>query len=400
MIKQRLNLIVILIAISFNYCFSQSTKLPNPSGKYFVGTEYLSFTDSSRKELFDNNLEKYRDITAQVWYPTDVEPENGSPYFYNADLIIKYFDFPEIFREIETNSSRGAAVSQKEKEYPVLIFNHGWGEHYAQNTILMEELASHGYIVFSIAHHYECKFSFYPDGKLLPMDIKSRRFLQIWQEMQKSEALKLLNKMDSLTNIDEQKQTFKELSNDLTKSLNETPKYWTEDISFFINNLKNINLKNELCKGKLDLNRIGVFGMSMGGIATTETCISDNRVKAGINIDGGLIGSEVNETIKTPFMFLNSEKYLQYGKLFTNMIQKDGYSLSVKNTRHYNFTDYSLYKIKNIEFLLGTIEGEETIKIMNKMVLAFFDKYVKQEAKIDIISNAKSYPEINITTNF
>jgi len=35
-------------------------------------------------------------------------------------------------------------LSNAEQKYPILIFNHGWGEHYSQNTVLMEELASHG----------------------------------------------------------------------------------------------------------------------------------------------------------------------------------------------------------------------------------------------------------------
>lgn len=396
---KKIAMALLVLAATLNLCIAQPKLLPKPSGDFFVGFDYLCFTDSTRNELFDNNLEKYREITVKVWYPTDMEPSNKAPYFYNSDIIIKYFAFPEIFKEITTNSSRAVPLSQKEKTYPVLIFNHGWGEHFAQNTILMEELASFGYVVFSIAHHYECKFSFYPDGNIIIIDMNSNRFLQIMQEQQKPEAMELLFKMSGLDKIDEQKQILIEQSNVLPTLLKESPKYWADDISFFINRLEMINTNNQLFKDKLDLERIGIFGMSMGGIAANEICLSDSRVKAGINIDGGLYTLEIDDKIKTPFMFLNSKRYLGYGKLFTTKIIKDGYALSVKNSDHYNFTDYSIYKIQNLSFLLGTIEGNRTIEIMNDLVLAFFDKYLKEKENINIINKAQSYPEIEIATN-
>jgi hypothetical protein len=396
---KKITMALLALTIACNLSIAQPKALPKPSGDFFVGFDYLCFTDSSRRELFDNNLEKYREITVKVWYPTDMEPSNKAPYFYNPDTIIKYFAFPGIFKEITTNSSRAVPLSQKEKTYPVLIFNHGWGEHFAQNTILMEELASFGYVVFSIAHHYESKFSFYPDGNIIIIDMNSNRFMQIMQEQQNPEAMELLFKMSGLDNIDEQKQIFIEQSNVLPTLLKESPKYWADDISFFIDKLETINVNNQLFKDKIDLKRIGIFGMSMGGIAANEICMSDKRVKAGINIDGGFFRWETDNKIQTPFMFLNSKRYLGYGKLFTGKIIKDGYALSVENSDHYNFTDYSIYKIQNLSFLLGTIEGNRTIEIMNDLVLAFFDKYLKEKKSINIIDIAQSYPEIEITTN-
>jgi hypothetical protein len=99
---------------------------------------------------------------------------------------------------LKTNSSRDLPVSPREKDYPVLIFSHGWGEHYSHSTILMEELASHGYIVFSIAHHYECKFSFYPDGQTIHLDVNSLRFQKIMQEQQNPKAMEFTQSLTGL----------------------------------------------------------------------------------------------------------------------------------------------------------------------------------------------------------
>jgi predicted dienelactone hydrolase len=390
---------LLVLAATLNLCIAQPKLLPKPSGDFFVGVDYLCFTDTTRKELFDNNSEGYRELTVKTWYPTDAEPANTTPYFYDADIIVKYFAFPEIYSEIISNSSRATPLSNKENRYPVVIFNHGWGEHFAQNTILMEELASKGYVVFSIAHHYESKFSFYPDGKFISIDMNSNRFKQIMQEQQQPGARDLIYKMMGLDGIDEQRQILIDQSNALPTLLKESPINWANDISFFLDQLEMINIKNQLMKGKLDLKRIGVMGMSMGGMATNEICISDSRVQAGINMDGGLTGSQLDKRIQTPFMFLNGKRYVGYGKLFTKNIVKDGYSFSVRDADHYNFTDYSIYKIQNLSFLMGTIEGNRIIVIMNDLVVAFFDKYLKQKENIDIINKAQNYPEIEIWTN-
>jgi len=390
---------LLVLATTLNLCVAQPKLLPKPSGDFFVGVDYLCFTDTTRKELFDNNSEGYRELTVKTWYPTDAEPATTSPYFYDADIIVKYFAFPEIYSEIISNSSRASPLSNKENRYPVVIFNHGWGEHFAQNTILMEELASNGYVVFSIAHHYESKFSFYPNGKLISIDMNSNRFKQIMQEQQKPGAMDLIIKMIGLEGIDEQRQILIDQSNALPTLLKESPIYWANDISFFLDQLEMININNQLFNRKLDLKRIGVIGMSMGGMATNEICISDSRVQAGINMDGGLTGSQLDKKIQTPFMFLNGKRYVGYGKLFTKNIVKDGYSFSVRDADHYNYTDYSIYKIQNLSFLMGTIEGNRIIVIMNDLVVAFFDKYLKQKENIDIINKAQNYPEMEIWTN-
>ncbi|MFB0552616.1 MAG: alpha/beta hydrolase family protein [Phycisphaerae bacterium] len=377
---------------------SQANTLPRPSGKHSIGVTYLGFTDDSRKELFDNSLQNNREITVKVWYPTE-NSSKPEPYFLNAKFAIDSLQFPEIFKDLKTNSSRDLPVSPKEKDYPVLIFSHGWGEHYSQNSILMEELASHGYIIFSIAHHYECKFSSYPNGRTIHLDVNSIRFQKIMQEQQNPKAIELFHKMFSASNDKERMQVFVDTNNTLPTLLKESPKYWAEDISFFLNQVKDINRENEIFKGKLSLDKIGVFGMSMGGIASSEICITDRRIKAGISVDGGLFGSVSDKKIQMPFMFLNSKRFLGYGNLFTSKSTTDCYSLSVKNSDHYNFTDYSIYPVPFATPLMGTIDGNKMIEIMNVTILAFFDKYLKEKEDIDLVRKAKEYSEIEVVTN-
>jgi len=392
--------ILLLSGLLFNTGQGQTEALPKPTGKHLVGITYLSFIDDDRKELFDNNQESNREITVKAWYPSDTAfiPE---PYLLKAEaeFAVKYLQFPEIFKALKTNSSRDVPLSSKENTYPILIFSHGFGEHYSQNSILMEELASHGYIVFSISHHYECKFSSYPDGRFIYIDMNNLRLQKIMQEMSNPKAMELYQKMFSANNDGERMQVFVETSKIIPTGLIESPKNWAEDISFFMDQLEGINQEDKIFREKLNLDRIGVFGMSLGGIASSEISLSDKRIKACVNIDGGIYGAALEKEIQTPTMFLNSKRFLGYGKIFTSKSNTDCYSLSVKESDHYNFSDYSIYPVPSISFLLGTIDGEKTIEIMNVIVLAFFNKYLKENKDINLIEQANKYPEIEIATN-
>jgi len=65
------------------------------------------------------------------------------------------------------------------------------------------------------------------------------------------------------------------MSQTLPIILTESPKYWAEDIAFLIDRLKIMNEEDARFKNKLDLDRIGVFGMSLGGPATSVICSKD-----------------------------------------------------------------------------------------------------------------------------
>jgi hypothetical protein len=363
-------------------CSGQDNQLPKPSGKYMTGVSYLNVIDSSRKELFDNERKKYRELTIKVWYPADKKTIDEL-YLENPEMLITNFGFTGAYRNLKTNSSRGVAVSPAEVSYPVLIYSHGWGEHFSQNTILMEELASHGYIVFSIAHHFECKFSFYPDGRLITLDNNSDRFNKIMEEQMNPVSMEIFKEMASASNDKERANIFFKTNNTMPFLMKESPAYWADDIVFFINKVERINKYDPAFKGKLDINRIGVLGMSMGGIAANEICLKEGRVKAGLNIDGALYGSAISETLKIPYMFLNSQRYLGYGNLFTGRGINDCYSVTIRNSDHYNFTDYALYPVKNLN-QIGTIDPVIPIKIMNSIAVLFFNKYLRGESNIDL----------------
>jgi predicted dienelactone hydrolase len=393
-----INIIFITLIVFLYIGCTQKNILPQPSGKFAVGTRYLVFTDKERPELFTTDTTDFREITTKVWYPA----ENNSkvqymPYIKNGDESVRILNLPPFYRNLKTHSKLNLPLSNGERHYPILIFNHGWGEHYSQNTILMEELASHGYIVMSIAHHYEARFSFYPDGQFITFNPNntSDRFRQIMQEQRNPEAMQIFKRMFTANSTDKQESIFKETNELLPTFLVEGSRLWAEDIISAINQLEFLNKENDFFKGKLDLDKIGVFGMSMGGIATCQACLQDKRIKAGINMDGGIYGDVFDSSLSKPFMFINSIRYNGYENVFLKRLKNSGVVITIKNADHYNFHDISI--LDPTHQMLGSIDGNRMLKLLNEYTLAFFNEFLKGIESEMFDPEYPKYEEIKIS---
>ena len=60
-------------------------------------------------------------------------------------------------------------------------------------------------------------------------------------------------------------------------------------------------------RGRLDLDRIGVVGYSLGGAIAMQLCWRDDRLKAAVNIDGWLFDAAAGGWIEQPFMFISDD---------------------------------------------------------------------------------------------
>ena len=389
-------LVALGIGVSPVAC-GETLELPRPTGNYPVGTRYLHFVDHTRPEPFTSNPTDNREVTVRAWYPgQSKKDEEAAPYLINAADIVRTFNLSPSLINLETHSMLESPLSEEERTFPVLIFNHGWGEHFSQNTVLMEELASHGYIVFSIAHHYEAKFSFYPDGTYITMDLSSERFRKIMEEQKNPEAFAIFETMSSAETLKEQEEIFRDANRLMPTSLVEGPRLWSSDIRFLVDELEKLNESGPMFKGKLDLERLGVFGMSAGGIASGLICTEDERFKAGINMDGGIYGDLVDLKIPQPFMFMNSERYRGYDDLFLSHVDNTAYNIIIEGSGHQNFSDLSI--IDPSAPLMGTIDGYRMLEILNDYTRAFFDKYLRGIESSLLSEPSSEYPEVRLET--
>lgn len=386
--------------------------LPDPTGSYTIGTKYLHFIDNNVKEGFVSESTKKREITAQVWYPANPIPNaKPEPYWDNADelsaiftkrvsLMMKTPSFWLSHNSLtKTHSYLDAPFLNDKHSFPVLIYSHGFffGVN-KDNTALMEELASHGYIVFAIAHAYDAPFFIYPDKTIKSFDDRNEPlFSRLERYMSDKYLNSLSEKLKGTKNTFEQLEILKEInSNSNVISWQEGLRERIADVRFLIDELEEMNRGSGMFAGKLDLERLGVIGLSYGGTTAYRVCLVDKRIKAGVNMDGftascGMLGANLTQ----PFMFMLSESNRGMNYFFYNKAEDATYTITIAGAAHSNYSDVSLVGgFMKLIGQLGKIDGNRCVKIFNDYILAFFDKHLKGNDSGFLDSPSPDYSEV------
>ena len=147
---------------------------------------------------------------------------------------------------------------------------------------------------------------------------------------------------------------------------------WTQDVSFILNRLEQLNKQDEQDRftGRLDLERIGMFGHSYGG-ATAPRCAEGFSYQGAINMDGTLYGEPMPSTgLNKPYLQMNGEKSIDKSKFDNSLDQAmvqsghtrsitkilggngkashecsagGGYAMTIPHTSHLSYTDFHLF---------------------------------------------------------
>jgi len=107
---------------------------PDSLGPFAVGHSVLSVTDPLR----DNRV-----LAVELWYPVDAENRQDTP-------VTRYELAPGIGLASAV-AVEDLPVSGRQKR-PLVVFSHGYGGINTASVVLMETLASHGFIVASPEH--------------------------------------------------------------------------------------------------------------------------------------------------------------------------------------------------------------------------------------------------------
>jgi hypothetical protein len=383
--------------------------LPKPSGPYSVGTRNLYLIDTERSETFTPDPSDHREVCGRVWYPAQTPVERKSVSYVErakerGRIITRHTPFPSfIFYHlslVKTHSYRDAEVLKGQQRFPIIIFSHAYWGGILQNTVLMEELASHGYIAVSIGHAHETPYFFEIDGKLKAFDPFNKEY-QL-RSTERKAAKHIEQKIIQTQNLQELELLFRDICAQRPKSI-ESVSIWADDISFTIDELEKMNSNSGPFAGRLDTNLIGVVGHSMGGTASGQVCLTDKRCKAGINMDGIQLGDMLDKNLNRPFMFMHHDnagaRNKTLNRIFFERSEGPSYLVLIKGTRHMNFSDFSLYgygSIARLSGVIGKIEGKRCLRILNDYVLAFFNKHLKEQDSDLLDGNSSEYPEVEI----
>ncbi len=383
-------------------------ELPEPSGAFRVGTTRFSLLDASRPETFTADPSDRRELLIQAWYPAKPSAESAPERFWGHPRVIaprlaRSLGLPgflfDHFGLVKTHSYRDAALASAQSVYPVLVFSHGYNQGMPpQNTVQMEELASHGYIVFSIGHAYESLVLIHPEGRTVPVSEEQMR--RVREQSGGSGAL--VEKLLASEDATERAGLLQQISA-AGPLLNESQRIWVADTRFVLDELARLDGTKAPrgFSGRLDMTRVGIFGMSFGGTVATDVCLLDSRCRAGINLDGLQYGvaASPESALEVPFMFMTNESAGLMNEPVFRRAQNDAWYVIVTGSTHFNYSDFSLISPLFRKLgLLGPIEGRRMEEIMNAYIRAFFDQHLAGRDSPLLQGASADYPEVVVRT--
>ena len=360
----------------------------NPvSGKYSIGTKRFLLIDSTRTNWYlDDYSDDFRKLMFQIWYPAIVQVyDKKSSYIDNKSALThtiknQGYGVPKILSDqislINCNSWENAAPVSN-NTFPILVFSHGHGGLRTQNTNQVEELVSHGYIVVAVDHTYDAGFVEFSDGDI---------------------AYSLTARADDNTTIISPEEFYIRFG------------YRVNDINFIVDQINQFDKYDDKIYEIMDLNNIGMFGHSYGGLTSFYTTFYNSAIKSCFALDGwfepmpdSLVLKDINKPIfhlgqhnKGEIRYWND---LNYEKLENFMIHNSNLSImiDIPGSYHYDYTDftYFTYLTKKMNFS-GSVPTDTMAKIMNITLLDFFNHTLKGYDKVSPTTYKDFFSQLDV----
>jgi predicted dienelactone hydrolase len=377
-------------------------RLPEPTGPYAVGTRYFYWIDRGRPDTYTSDPGDDREVSVQIWYPAALTGEEAPIRYMRKEAsraLVAFQDLPspllDHFALVRTHAYLNAGVAQAETPFPVVTYSPSG--LMSPHMSLFEELASHGYVVLCIGHPYWSPFVYGANGEVLPFDGQNERYQAWWAE--ENAAVKEAKAQITVAKTTEAQERAQRRHNELKPIAISDLRLWAGDIGFVLDELAELDAGSGFLAGALDLERVGVMGVSKGGAAAGQFCVSDARCEAGINLTGFMYGDIVDVNLVRPFMFVNEEEPwcpdCYVNELFYKRAEGSAYQTKIRGARHASFSDNCLYGV-----LLHTLSGEASIngkrmaEIQNVYTLAFLNKHLKGLAAPLLDGPSPDYPEV------
>lgn len=353
--------------------------LPGASGPYAVGTRSFMLVDDGRTELYGETAGQPRRFMAQIWYPTDDTRDlQEAPYIDGLEVLgpvlAADLGFPAFFldhiRYAHTRSYQDAPFHPAVSDAPLIVFSHGLGGFRSQNTTLVRDLASQGYVVVAADHTYGNAGTVFPDG---------------------STALY------SRTVLDRQGNP--------PRTSNRLVGVWADDIARLLDEIARWNTETgHWLNGRVDPNTVGVMGHSTGGGAAFEFCGRDPRCGAIAGLDPWVVPLSddlVTAGFSQPLLVLKApvwdfedaaENEARLQALFPPGAP-DRYLFAIAGTAHRDFSDQPLLSpLTPALGLSGSIDSAYSQKLQSAFVSAFFDRALRG-GDGSLLDDPTPYPE-------
>ncbi len=277
--------LALALALAVPTCAQAQGTLKAPTGPFWVGTIRVIAVDSSRAELSTAGTSDARRLVVQVWYPAQpTGRERRAPYVLELDRVAA--DLAEAVPEVAFGEVRTSALVDAVPiagHFPLVIFSHGMNSARYFYTTLLQDLASHGFVVAAVDHPFWALTTAFDGshGVALAASMASR---------------------DQLT------------SDQIDGYMEDGVGLMAEDQAFVAERFPTLVPRLHQA---VDGMPIGVAGHSMGGMAATLACSRFRVFAACASLDGLVwaregvtpIGEPANPVAK-PFLLLTSPQFL------------------------------------------------------------------------------------------
>lgn len=372
---------------------SSKTVIPGPSGPHAIGTTRYEVTEPGYADPYAPSPTPRR-VPVQAWYPAQ---KSSGPFEPTLDEELRsalsaMTHVPRfLLRSRDSFSAIDAPAAPG--RYPVLLFNHGFGSFQKQSTSLLEELASHGYVVLSVGHPFESLVVRFSDGST----VRWRADLPAWKAI--GAGLKDLERsVGEVSPLLDRARAARDpaVLREAMDAVAALPAYavllpvlevWAHDTRVVLDTLPRLDegaLAANL-RGLVDSAHVGAFGHSLGGILAGQLAMTEPRVGASLNFDGAqLAAAGANYALRAPCCFVYADTTRVGKASVTNEGMNDALALAgppgscgvcLVGAAHLNFTD--LNNVAMMARALGTIDRGEMARALRALTVGFFDHHLK-----------------------
>jgi predicted dienelactone hydrolase len=367
--------------------------LPATTGPYSVGTSILYMDDPGRdtfgekKSAASGEPGSKRELVVQLWYPASASANPWAVYRRRKETTATS-SYQSVLR---TASRLDAPVFSHGGPWPLLLFNPAWTGQRTQSTFLMQELASHGFLVASIDHTWYSGRVAFPDGRV----IDSSRAPKIgnFDHSTVAEQLALGSKYTLIE---------------------------AEDDIFVLDQMLALSSdRQSRWFGSVDPTRIGALGHSIGGSAAEQACYLDPRIRAALNMDGWTFGDVLAHGLNKPLMLMyekgtileppasqlsslpeSAQRYWQMDRENNAAVEAGlrrfgGFRLSIDGTSHWNFSDRALYSPLRSRTAAGSIAPMRAYNIIDRYAVAFFSLYLRGTSEPLLFCRPSPFSEVD-----
>ena len=317
------------------------TPLLPPTGPYRVGEFSQLLTDPIRTNV---NRRTNMQFMVTCWYPASPKGAAMPAPYVEPGVAWQFSKLPgSRVAALAAHSCLEVPLADDLSRYPVVLYSPSMREYRRENLMLVEELASHGFVVVGMDHR-DAFAAVFPDGSVV-----------------------------------------------LGETVEPWPPERTADARLVVATLEQWQNSHPLLAGRLDMDRLGAFGFAQGGSAVGDLAETDARFKASANLDGALLNDAlVAAGPNKPFLMLVPEPraYNLDDNLFLYLTRAKApaYYFSLAGTIHNSFFDAAfLLDLETFNQAFGTpnsratMDGPSTHALLRSILLSFFKRHLKGE---------------------